>query len=121
MKKMDFLLIAIVLIGAAAFYFSGWLRPEGEGETAVVLLDGKEFDRFPLYKDGVYPIQVDGRENIVEIHDGIVDVTDASCPDKLCVNQKPIQLAGETIVCLPNRLVVEIEGVKNSGIDGVSK
>lgn len=120
MKKMDVLFIGVVLIVAAVFYFSGWLRPKEEGGLAVVLLDGQEFGRYSLQQDGMYTISQDGHENILEIKDGYADVTGASCKDKLCVNQKPIHLKGETIVCLPNRMVVEIEGEQKSDLDGVT-
>ena len=43
-------------------------------------------------------------------------MTDANCPDKYCVHQNPIHSAGEVIVCLPNKLVVEITG-KQSDVD----
>ena len=46
--------------------------------------------------------------NIVEIRDGRVSVTDSSCKNQVCVKHEPISKAGESIICLPNRLVVRI-------------
>jgi len=46
-------------------------------------------------------------------------VTDADCPDRLCVKQRAISKQGETIVCLPHRLIVKIEGGDAPDVDGV--
>lgn len=118
MKKMDFLLIAVILLAAAGLYFSGLLRPTKEGGFALVNVDGKEYKRFPLDTDAKYEIIENGQKNVLEIRDGHADMTDASCKDKLCVKQKTISLLGETIVCLPNRVVIEVTGVKKTEIDG---
>ena len=45
---------------------------------------------------------------------------DADCPDQLCVKQKKISLKNETIVCLPNKVVIEIEGADSSQLDAVA-
>lgn len=121
MKKMDFILIAAVLALAAALYFSGILRPGEAGGEAVIYVDGKEYQRLPLDKDTKVQIDVNGNMNVVMIQDGYADVTDADCPDKLCVNQRKIRLEGETIVCLPHKLVVEIIGGEKQEIDSVAQ
>ena len=56
----------------------------------------------PIKRNGVVT-------NTLEIRDGCADMTDADCPDKICVNQKAVSRPGETIVCLPNKVVVEVE------------
>ena len=57
------------------------------------------------------PIQKDGKTtNLLVIKDGKADVTEADCPDKLCVHQKAISKTNETIVCLPNKVVVQVIG-----------
>ena len=48
--------------------------------------------------------------NVVVIKDGKVSVTEASCKNQVCVKHSEISLSGESIVCLPNRLIVRIEG-----------
>ena len=55
--------------------------------------------------------------NTLVIRDGKADVTDAGYPDRICVNMRSISFEGETITCLPNRLVVKIEGGESPGVD----
>ena len=45
---------------------------------------------------------------------------EADCPDQLCVHQKKISMNHESIICLPNRVVVEIESSENSEYDAVT-
>ena len=54
----------------------------------------------------------------MEIKDGQADITKASCPDKICVDQRPVSRQGESLVCLPNKVVVEIENGGEPEIDG---
>lgn len=46
--------------------------------------------------------------NIIVIDDGHADVIAADCPDKICVNTNPVSEIGNSIVCMPNRVVVSI-------------
>ena len=48
------------------------------------------------------------KESFIEIKDGEVSVKEADCPDKICVNHKKISNVGESIICLPHKLVIEI-------------
>ena len=47
-------------------------------------------------------------------------ISEASCPDKICVNHKRIQKSGETIICAPNKVVVEIKSKSKNEIDAIS-
>ena len=46
---------------------------------------------------------------------------EASCPDKVCVRQHPVSGQGESLVCLPNQVVVEIQNGPEEGLDGSTK
>lgn len=46
--------------------------------------------------------------NVLVIKDGNVCISNADCPDGLCVKQGTISKANESIICLPNKLVVRI-------------
>ena len=80
---------------------------------------GKELYSIDLSRaeDCVFHIEFEGRVNTVEIKDHSIRVTEADCPDKICVRTAAIE-AGKSsapIVCLPNRLVIEM---KNGSADG---
>ncbi len=119
--KHDVIFILIALCAAAALYFSGVLSPGDKGAYAVIYIDGEENGRYPLDEDESFVVSTDDGENKVVISGGKVSVTDADCPDKLCVKQGEIDRQGETIVCLPHKLVVEIEGGAPPEYDVVSK
>ena len=77
--------------------------------TIRITVDGKEFGTYSLSKDQVIHI---GDTNVCEIKDGKVTMIEATCPDHLCMKQHAIDSKGGTIVCLPNKVV--IEGTKAS-------
>ncbi len=120
-KKTDILLIVIVLLMAGVLYFSGALRPTKTGGEAVIFVDGQEYKRLPLNQDTTVTVEVDGHINVVEIKDGYANMTEANCPDKLCVRQKKIHLEHETIVCLPNKVIVEIQNGTENDVDSVAQ
>ncbi len=58
--------------------------------------------------------------NVIAIKDGCVYMKEADCKNKICVNTGKINSPGQSIVCLPNRIIVEITG-KEEGFDAVAK
>lgn len=107
--KRDIILLIIIFIAVIAIWFGYRMMNQGEGSRVRVTVDGEEYGVYSLEKEQEIPIQVDGEvTNTLIIRDGEADMTEADCPDKLCVNQKSISSAGETIVCLPNKIVVEV-------------
>ncbi len=119
MKKLryDLLLILGLLLAAAVMYLA--LRPGGQGGWAVVTVDGREVGRYPLSEDVTVTI---GEEdyNVLQIADGQAAVTEANCGDHTCVRTGAVSRAGETIVCLPHRLIVEIRGGDGSNFDATA-
>lgn len=119
MKKNDFILMAaLIVIAFAAFGgISLYSHISTKEPEAVVYLDGKEQGRYPLSEDTTVEIRQESSYNILQIRDGKADITEASCPDKVCVNHRPVNGQGESLVCLPNKMVVEIENGAETGID----
>lgn len=105
--RADLLLIGGLLLVAGLLFLAG-LQGGDPGRWVVVQQDGKEIARYALDQDGIYPLN--GGTNLLVIQDGWAFIREASCPDKLCVRQGRIKKAGQSIVCLPNRLTVIIEG-----------
>lgn len=80
------------------------------GKIVVVSVDGVEKYTFPLDEDIEFKIEgYEGGTNYLVIKDGEAYLTEASCPDLLCVHMGKISSQGQSIICLPNRVVVEIK------------
>lgn len=116
MKKNDWILIIAVLAVAVLFLGIHFLRPRKAG-LVVVSIDGEEFGSWPLLENHTVEI---GEGNRLVIEDGKADMIWADCPDKLCVNQKAISREGESIICLPNKVVVSIVGGEEKEVDAVT-
>lgn len=115
-RRNDIILIA-GLLAAAGIAFGAIQLSKSRGGYAVVIQDGKEVASYPLNVDTSVTFDSPTGYNTLVIKDGKADVTEASCPDKLCVNQHSISYNGETIVCLPNKLVVKIVSEAESDVD----
>ena len=111
MKKRDIILIASVLIVAAALFLVLEMTKEA-GARVIVKIDGQEVAEYSLEENGTHPLN--GGTNILVIEDGKAYLSDATCPDKLCVHQGKISMTGETITCLPNKLTVTVYGAAES-------
>ncbi|MBQ3797334.1 MAG: NusG domain II-containing protein [Butyrivibrio sp.] len=121
MKKDDMILIGVLLAGVAVI-LCALLLANRNGEYAVVSVDGVEVASFPLNSDTVYEIEgYNGGHNTLIIKDGKAHLEDSSCPDHLCEHMGRIDREGQSIICLPNRVVVEIqESGKNPVYDTIS-
>lgn len=122
-KKNDIILIGVILIMALATY-AGMNFLQGantHNAEAVVLIDGEEYGRFPLNADVTKRIELpDGGYNVLEIKEGKADVTEASCPDGICVSHRAVSKQNQSITCLPNKLVVEIQNGDMSDVDAIT-
>ena len=114
MSKKDWVLIVVILcVAGLAFLLHEVIGADGAG-SVTVKVNGKI--------EGVYSLAED-RE--IKINGGVIknheaDMVDANCPDKLCVNQKPVSKNHESIICLPNKVVVEVDSKENSQLDGIT-
>lgn len=108
MKLNDKILILGVIIAAILMWILFSFR--GIGKEVVVYRDGEEIYRYELMDEIHLSMEYhEGQENVIDIKDGKVSVTSATCPDQICVQQGEISEKGETIVCLPHKLVIEIQ------------
>ena len=81
-------------------------KPAAQVEITV---DGKLVQTLDLNKNADLIIDgVNGGTNHLIIQDGTAWISEASCPDKVCVHQGKVSLNGELIVCLPNRVIAKI-------------
>ena len=108
-KKLyaDVILVLVLLVCALSVFLI-FLFTSSAGEWAVVRVDGEEICRYSLTIDGEYILG--GGSNVLVIEDGGAYMKTADCPDKRCVNMGRKTRSGESIICLPNKLEVRIEG-----------
>ncbi len=119
--KKDMIFIA-VLAAALAGIFAVFALGRDAGVTVRITVDGELYGSWPLSDDCEVNVMIDGKTtNVMEIRDGKADMTEADCPDQLCVHQKAISKDRETIVCLPNRVVVQITGGEEGVYDSIAK
>lgn len=119
-RRNDVLFAGAVLLAALL----GWLVFHfvygKEGARVRVTQDGEVCAEYSLSEDREVRIaeKEAGGSNVLVIKDGRAYVSEADCPDKLCVKQKSISHTGESIVCLPHKLVITITGGEEASYDG---
>ncbi len=102
------LLAALIAFGLAAAYIS--VRPRGEGACVRITVNGELYGTYPLTDDRTVVIEQNGHHNEVQIHGGTARMLYSDCKNQICVNTGAISGTNQTIVCLPNRVLVEIIG-----------
>lgn len=117
MKKNDIMLAVIVLLiaGAGLLLYMGFGKQSAG--TVTVTVDGALWGTYSLEKEQEIQIH---NTNYLRIKDGQADMIEADCPDQICVNHKTISKNRETIVCLPNKVIVEVVGGREADMDSVT-
>ena len=128
-KKADLILLAVLLIAGLAASFA--LARSGTGGGQVTIKSaGKKIGTYSLKENRTLLITKDGHifncdgtdsqgetgYNILQIRDGKADMISADCHNHDCVDHRPISKDGENIICLPHKIVIQIE--KEKGDDG---
>ena len=116
------LLVTVLLLSCAGILFVNYRKNSVKTDIAkakvLMSVDGKVEQEIDLSKDGDYAIVNDnGDFNTINITQGVVRMKEANCPDKLCIHQGKISKNGETIVCRPHGLIVEIKSDDNPELD----
>lgn len=81
-----------------------------EGAQVLITWNDQAQGTYPLDQDRSLVFESEnGLRNVVTIRDGAVFMEEATCPDQVCVRHAPTSQTADPIVCLPNRLVVEVQ------------
>jgi hypothetical protein len=112
--KNDVIFIAVLLLASVSLGLFVFLSGE-EGDCVVVSVDKQEYGTYMLSQDARVEIRTGEREqnlNVLVIKDGEAYVESASCPDGICSSHRPISREGESIACLPNRVIINVRAQK---------
>lgn len=116
--RNDLIHIAALLTAVTAAGLCLWLV-RGEGDTVTVTVDGEIYGVYSLTEERQVVITTPKGSNTLVLRDGTALVTDADCPDGICAGHRPIHRAGESIVCLPHKVVVTVTAADGDAPDVV--
>ncbi|MDD7305179.1 MAG: NusG domain II-containing protein [Peptoniphilaceae bacterium] len=122
-KKMDIVIIFVLFFTSLAMVVATHsMQSQADGEYLVIELDGKEYAKYDLNEDRTVEIESkNGGKNTIEIKDKKARMVFANCTDLICTRMPAIGEKGQTIVCLPHRLYLEVDSNKEADIDQVVK
>ncbi len=102
------LAVLLIVIGFVMSFFLTFGKEDGTQVRAMA--DGKLYGVYRLDENQSVTIRQGSRINEFEIRDGTVRMLHANCHGHDCMQEGAISRTGETIVCLPNKVVLEITG-----------
>lgn len=117
------LLVAILVAAAAVALLLALRQESGNFLTATVVLDGETIAQYDLTTlTEPVTLEVDGASYplTIQAEPGRIRILESSCPGQDCVHTGWADQAGQQIICLPNRLVISLEGSTTEDIDAVT-
>ena len=118
MKKNDLILAGTVLVFAAVILIFQLFLNDGGEHLVEISVGGERFGTYDLTDNRT--IEVGGTNRVV-IEDGAAHMEWADCPDQICVNHRAVSKNGESIICLPNQVVVTVVSPEESELDAVAQ
>ena len=107
--KWDALVVLAVLLLTLGLGARPYFAAKSAGELTVsVAIDGETVEEIVTYEGGTYESR--GYTLTVAVENGAVRVSESDCPNQDCVHSGAISRAGQSIVCLPARVAVTLEG-----------
>lgn len=120
LKKLDCLFIGLLVLVGVICLCMLFLWPKSAGEQLVITVDGEVYGTYRMQEEQEISVERDGHVvNVVVIADGRAHMKEADCPDHLCIRQGEISKRGETLICLPNKVVVEAQSGGEGTYDSI--
>jgi len=121
-KKWDFIIIAaLILLSFLPELIFGVVLGKHYNETyATITVDGSFYKKIPLsahHGTDEFTIKTKLGTNTVLIVGQTIRIKDADCKDKICVQEGAISKPGETIVCLPHKVLIEVKSSSKKSLD----
>lgn len=120
--KFWLLTVGIILAVASSASIAIFFNKLG-GATALIDQDGvclRTIDLSQVDKPYSFTVEWDGGYNVIEVERGRIRVSEADCPDQVCVRQGWLSNSTVPIACLPHKLVIRLAGSSGSIVDGVA-
>lgn len=122
LKRGDILLIVLLLTGGLGWlamqYWDGMQEVEAGQLSASISVDGEFYRTVSLSgEDEEIDISTEYGHNILKKYDGGIQMIYADCPKKISMAMGFISRPNQTIICVPNRIFVEIVGAPSPDSD----
>lgn len=121
--KNDIILLSVMVVLTLGFLI-GMTQLLRQGERVLITVDGEAYGSYPLSETQDIEVRKDGEVvNVIRIENGKAYMFMADCPDHLCQKQGEIRREGESIICLPNRVVAAVQGAdgEDHEIDAIAR
>lgn len=124
LKKGDIIIVLVLVIASGFWALNNYIGNTRSVDNLVVEVNGEVYKKIPvseLKEDQLMHIDFENNKYIdIAANQSGAWVEDVICPDKLCQKTGVINKIGQSIVCLPNKVVIYYEGEKNPEIDNVA-
>jgi len=122
LKIGDIIVLCVVLLFTVMTFIINAERSYiSKNMEVLVRVNGEVVDHFDIGSDIKKLYDTELGSNEITIHDGQVSISDADCPDSICVHTKHAENNGDSVVCLPNRFSIEILGRREGEVDAISQ
>ncbi|MCP1101114.1 hypothetical protein M2454_000497 [Aequitasia blattaphilus] len=118
-NRYDVYVIFLSLLICGVFFMVIMNIQKKEADKVVIKVDGEVQGVYNLEEE--QKIEINGGKNILQIKDKKAKMISGDCPDQICVQHKEIGKNRESIICLPNKIVVEIQGKDEGELDAITR
>ena len=108
------------LVAIASFFFLRLFFISNKAREALIKIDNRPVQRVSLRMDRRINLEGENGKVVIEVREGRVRVVESTCFQRICINTGWINKPGQNIVCLPNKVLVTIEGKESPKVDAVS-
>lgn len=120
-KKLDFIIIAVLMLLSflPEIILSAKVGKGYENTYAQITVSGDVYKTIPLSNhkgEEILEIKTKYGTNIIKIIDQKIGIIEADCSDKVCMNPEYINKPGQSLVCLPHKVMIEIKGMAEDDI-----
>jgi hypothetical protein len=124
LKKGDLIIVVILAVAVISWFGINNMRESKDERQIVIETNGNFYKSIPM-ETGMKPQKVyidfeDGKYIDIFVDENGAYVKDVICPDKICQKTGVVDKVGQSIVCLPNRVAVYVEGKTESEVDDIS-
>ncbi len=120
LKIADFILILLLIMSGlfSSFYIYG---NNNKNKKVIVELSGKVYGVYDLNSDRIIDLKGPQSRAKINIENGYIFVSESGCPQKICKRMGKKNRINELIVCIPNRLIIRIEGEMKNNYEFITR